>query len=221
MSSFQLKSNHSLVALLPIALLLTALISPPAQAYTLFETASLGPTGIDTGGMEISFVQSIGARFQVTSAATTTRVGAHLFDTTFEYVGNRQVYAAIVALSGPTDVPDSTILITPDVLGATLLTMPEISAEVSAPLSVSLEPGWYSLEIGSWQFGASGWGVLTRNNIDIGRPSFYRRLGSQYFDGGLSNVRLFVEAVPEPSGILLILSGLTTYAFLGRRVAFK
>jgi hypothetical protein len=143
-------------------------------------------------------------------------VGAHLIDSAFPYVGNKQVYAAIIALSGPTDLPDSTILITPDVVGAALLPLPESSAEVSAPLSLSLQPGWYALQIGSWQFGASGWGVLTRNNIDIGRPDYYTRRDDQYSDTGMSDARLFVEAIPEPSAILLLVTGVADYPFLAQ-----
>ncbi len=215
MISFRSTTKCSLAAGSIVGLLAT-MICPLAEAFTLFETAALGPTGIADAGFEITNAQSVGARFEVTSPVTTSRVGAHLIDSAFPYVGNKQVYAAIIALSGPTDLPDSTILITPDVVGAALLPLPESSAEVSAPLSLSLQPGWYALQIGSWQFGASGWGVLTRNNIDIGRPDYYTRRDDQYSDTGMSDARLFVEAIPEPSAILLLVTGVADYPFLAQ-----
>ena len=116
MISFRSTTKCSLAAGSIVGLLAT-IICPLAEAFTLFETAALGPTGIADAGFEITNVQSVGARFEVTSPVTTTRVGAHLIDSAFPYVGNKQVYAAIIALSGPTDLPDSTILITPDVVG--------------------------------------------------------------------------------------------------------
>ena len=55
--------------------------------------------------------------------------------------------------------------------------------------------------------------MLTRNNIDIGRPDYYTRRNDQYSDSGMSDARLFVEAIPEPSAILLLVAGLAAYPF--------
>ena len=175
----------------------------------MFESVLLGPTGIELSGWEVNYLQYVGVRFEVTAPATTTQVGTHLVIAPFAYYGNDKVFAALVELSGPEDLPDSVSLSTPDVLGAALLTLPILSAEVSAPLTVSLSPGWYSLVVGSGRFGASGFGVVTRNNFDVGRPSYFHRFGTRYFDvGGLSDIRLFVDAIPEPPTLPSILLAL-------------
>ena len=82
-----------------------------------------------------------------------------------------QIFGAIVRLDDFSDVPDSFDLSTPDVLGVSLLTPPGCSNEVSAPLSLELEPGTYALVFGSGLFGATGAAFApTGSDSDIGTP---------------------------------------------------
>ncbi len=77
-----------------------------------------------------------------------------------------QVYAGVVALAGQFDIPDSTDLSTPDVVGVTLLTPISPSANVSANLVLTLPPGWYALVFGSGLFGATG-ALAINNNTPV------------------------------------------------------
>jgi hypothetical protein len=69
--------------------------------------------------------QYLGARFQVTSTMTATSMGGHFLrywgGGATETTAQKQLFGAIVALSGPTDFPDSDTLNTPDVKLTTLI----------------------------------------------------------------------------------------------------
>jgi hypothetical protein len=200
-----------------IAVVLLALSSATGvQADTLYESATLGPTGTAPGGLEVSSPQFVGSRFFVSGTPTTTRVGGHLYETQFQPLGNHQIFGALVALAGPTDVPDSFDLSTPDVLGSTLLTLQPLSNDVSAPLQVSLTPGWYAVIFGSGQFGATGHGAFTYNNTPVGNPDNFSRLGDQYLSEA-DAMRMFVEAVPEPTGAMLAVTCLAVLVARARR----
>jgi hypothetical protein len=184
--------------------------SARADSFTLYQSALIGPTGIDAG-WEVSSLQFVGVRFEVFTNVTTSLVGGHLFETQFQPLGNHQIFGTIVALSGPDDLPDSFDLSTPDVLGTTLLTLPPLSADVAAPLSIQLTPGWYSLIFGSGSFGATGHGALAAYNTEIGTPSTFTLNQYVYAPSGL---RFFVEAVPEPSSASILGIWLTAPLFV-------
>jgi hypothetical protein len=154
-------NRHSLALGMAMFSLFAAM--PCAHGFTLFESATLGPTGPTPGGLEVSSLQFVGVRFQVSQMATTSVVGGHLYETPFQPLGNHQIFGALVELSGPNDVPDSFDLSTPDVLSTTLLTLSPLSGDVSAPLSETLTAGWYTLIFGSGLFGATGHGDLHPN----------------------------------------------------------
>ena len=82
----------------------------------------------------------------------------HSFGGTFGATTSAEpVFGAVIALDGATDFPDTLDLSSPDVLGHGLLTPPSGSAaDVSIPLVLALEPGWYAILFGSGQFGATG-----------------------------------------------------------------
>jgi hypothetical protein len=177
------------------------------HAFTVFETATLGQTGLTPSGVGIYNDQFVGAKFELASSVTTTAIGGHFGTTT--PIGNNQFFGAIVALSGPNDFPDSADLSTPDVLGTALLTFPNLSAEISAPLSVSLTQGHYALVFGSGLFGATGnGGGATLNNNTIGAPSWisYRPLDN-WNVSNLDGARFFVTAIPEPTAAMLLAVG--------------
>ncbi len=201
------------------SMLLVALAIVPhsALAATIFESGTLGPTGIPrseiTGGSNVSSGVFVGVRFHLDQPVVTTEIGGHFVKNTGT---GESFFGTIVALADENDFPDSGDLSTPDVVGATLLAFPEPSNEVFGTLAKPLPPGWYALVFGSGLFGASGSGAALNNGMDIDDPVYIGyQPGAVNGWGNLinpifRNFRFVVEGsvVPEPSTLLLVLAGL-------------
>jgi hypothetical protein len=132
--------------------------SAPEVGDRIHESTAHGGSG---GGGGSAFTPSgfLASRFFIDEAFRTTRIGGEIGG---EFgAGNSKVFAAIVALTGPDDFPDSVDLSTPDVLGHALLPVPEdgLSFLNDAELTVNLTPGWYAIVYGSGRFGATGIGI--------------------------------------------------------------
>lgn len=173
----------------------------------LFESATLGPTGItvDQGvpASNIGVFNFSGARFELTQPVVTTSVGGH-----FRSSGaGGDFFGAIVAFDGPDDLPDSEDLSTPDVLGFTLLDFPNPSADVYGDLELSLEPGWYGVVFGSGLFGATGGGAVLRNNTGFPDVEVIARLTGPWGEltpaGTLMRFVVTGRVVPEPQSLAL------------------
>ena len=209
-----MRSRHTVRAAL--VLLLVMLASSPGVASVIYESATLGSTGVVTGaGMVNDF---FGARFQVTESVQVSQVGGHLFS-----LGGT-LFAAIVWLPwGANTVPTGSPF--DDTLQAyTTFTGPLPSADFRIPLSVTLSPGWYALVFGSNEFGAIGLGAMPVNNTDLPAASYITWSGGSWLPFGVSGTRFVVEgdpvsAVPEPGSAALLGAGLLfTAMFLrGRR----
>lgn len=194
-----------------------------ATAATIFESGTLGPTGIPRGvvpGANVSSDVFNGVRFELATPVITTQVGGHFVGS----VGTTDtLFGAIVKLADENDYPDSADLSTPDVLGSTKLTFPEPSAEVFGDLSLSLDPGWYALVFGSGLFGASGNGAMPLNNPDIGNPTYIGfQSGTGWFNlSTLSDAFEFEDyrfvvkgtAIPEPATVAIALMAFFSYLF--------
>jgi hypothetical protein len=202
--------------ILMLFLTLLLLSGGHAHAAILFESGTLGPTGIPWSELETGTIPGInitdsvfnGVRFELAEPVITTDIGGHFASPT-----SSTFFGALVQLSGQNDFPDSIDLSTPDVLGSTVLSFPGSSAEVLGGLSLSLDPGWYALVFGSGLFGATGSGGALGNNPDIGDPNY---VGHQPGAGWFSLTDLapnFVDyrfvvlgnVVPEPSTAILVL----------------
>lgn len=194
------------VALTPVA------AATNATAATIFQSGTLGPTGIPrsavTSGSNVNPFVFVGVRFHLDKAAVTWRIGGHFVRNTG---ADESFFGAIVALDDENDFPDSGNLSTPDVLGTTLLSFPEPSDEIFGMLTTPLPPGWYSLVFGSGLFGATGNGVALNNGMDIGEPAYVAwQLGSGWFNLSdlsdvvqFNNFRFVIDGavIPEPSTV--------------------
>lgn len=208
--------------------LVTSLIQSPATADILFESGTLGPTGIPRGvvpGANVSASVFDGVRFQLTVPVVTTQVGGH-------FVGSPGTtdtfFGAIIALESANDFPDSGDLSTPDVLGSTMLAFPDPSAEVFGNLALSLDTGWYALVFGSGLFDAAGDGAAPLNNPDIGTQSYIAFVSSHWKNSAptdgfeFKDYRFVIKGsiVPEPSSLCLLMLILSSY-FTYRQTRFK
>lgn len=173
-----------------------------ASAATIFESGTLGPTGLPQGSVIASNITPAvfaGVRFQLTETVNTTQIGGHFVDE-----NNDTFFGAIVQLDDENDFPDSADLSSTDVLGHTELTFPVPSDEVFGDLKLSLDPGWYALVFGSGLFGVNGDGAAPLTNPDIATPqyiAFQPSVGWLNLEGFLSDFRFVVQGnvVPEPT----------------------
>ncbi len=186
------------------ALVISALVcaAPALGQVIVYERATLGTTGVTSGGgISVSNDFYTGWRFQVTGGpVTTTRMGTHLFP------GSGTAFGAIVQLTGPNDDPDAFNLTSPDVLGTTLITIGSVgcSCEDAAPISVTLNDGWYLAIFGTGRFGATSTGasmVAQSAATAVAGAQLnvtYRQASSPFGEGGPflqgSVGRVFVEA---------------------------
>lgn len=167
-----------------------------AGAGLIYESAVTGPTLQTSGsGTLVDDTAFTAVNFQITSTVTTGSIGAHLTD-----FGGGQIFGAIVALTGPGDIPNSPNLSTPDVLGFTLINPPNPSDNRAGNLRLTLTPGWYALVFGSNQFGVTGSAGALGNNIPNGSQLIYTIRQS---DGAItpqsSVCRLFIDSTPVPT----------------------
>lgn len=209
-------------------LVVVLVLNGVCNAATLFESGTLGPTGIpwsdlSSGAVPGTFVSDTvftGVRFQLNQPVVTTHIGGH-----FAAPDSGTFFGAIVELNDENDFPNSENLSTTDVLGIAVLTFPVPSDEVYGNLSLSLDPGWYAIVFGSGLFGATGSGGAPQNNTDIGNPTY---IGRQPGSGWLSMSDLstiFVDyrfvilgsIVPEPTSAALFLLASLLSLIKGKR----
>lgn len=199
-----------------VLVLVSTFMGRNVSAATIFESGTLGATGVTWSELEnqtvlgtnVNSAVLTGVRFELTQPAITSQVGGHFAGPT-----PGTFFGAIVKLDDANNFPDFSDLSTPDVLGATMLTFSNPSAEVFGNLNISLDPGWYALVFGSGLFGTTGYGAAVRNGADIDSPSyvaFNANLGwfnLDTFQDPVKNHRFVVTGsfVPEPNTLNTIL----------------
>jgi hypothetical protein len=214
----------------PFIPLLLILCSPFARADTIFLSATSGTNS----GFSIGQGQIVGVPFHLDSSVIAQSIGGEFvgaddkgqFSTSF---GNGMIFGAIVRLSSPTDIPDSSFpLNTSDVLAHTLIPVSAPYADTSASIGpITLDAGDYALVFGSDQLGATGSAFLF-GGTDIGTPlSFYVESASgQYVHNAHApeapDSRVFLsgtaEATPLPAPAL---GGMMLLGTLGGGVWIK
>ena len=209
---------------------LTAL-TQTAQAGVIFQTATQDPTALSidntltlqgdgttagngvTGG---SFM--IGADFTLTAATQIASIGAMFADTALT-MGSGSIFGAIVAVDPVTGLPTKSVENLASItLGKAVFT-PTVDGDTTAALNLLLGPGTYGLVFGSGLFGATGIADILSGNDPVGSPPMivndFAPFAPDPFD---TDVRLFVNAVPEPSSGVLFLSAGLMLALMRRRL---
>lgn len=203
-----------------LALLLVLGFAPFAGAGVIFESGTLGETGViwadlldeTVRGSNVSNAVFPGVRFFLDQPVLTTQIGGHFLSSS-----GGTFFGAIIELDDANDFPNSDDLSSIDVLGHAELTFPVSSDEVFGDLGLSLDSGWYALVFGSGLFGTLGDGAAPLNNPDIGSPSYIAYVSSRWKNSAptdgleFKDYRFVVKGiiVPEPSGI-----GLFAFAIL-------
>ena len=141
-------SNSDQYSLQPGTTLTTSAIPGQSNGASVYQTNPL-PSPPYVSGFLISAEQFLGARFEVTSPVETSSIGGLLH-------GDGDLFGAIVRLSGPEDMPDSTDLSTSDVIAHAVVPATPVHQVISAPISAELTPGWYAIVFGTGRFGATG-----------------------------------------------------------------
>jgi len=175
--------------------------APRAAAQIVFESAT-GPSismGIVMGTDNWLF-----HNFQIQEPIEFPVVG--MFVETYQ---RSDLFAAVVALTGPNDEPDSIDLSTPDLVGTAVIKVPitgSAGGEVSTLLPATLNPGWYALGFGTGAFGAAPGPVstlaLTTDLVPTAKPYSQYQTGHPFHANERfyhsQAIRFFV-AIPEPS----------------------
>ncbi len=183
-------------------LLLCALLIPPATAATIYESATLGPTGQTGGGYAVNGDQFLGTRFEITEATDVTAIGGHLY-------GSESLFGAILTLDSMSALPHGSPFDAGEVVATVTFSPGSASSDFRTPLSVTLQPGIYAIVFGSGQFDATGSGGMPFNNSDQPAASYINGGEDNWWRGGFSQVRFVVEGdladatVPEPATLAL------------------
>ncbi len=213
-AAFHLGAPAMLVRMIAVTWTLAGAFSANSLGDTIYESATLGPTGA-ASGLDLSSTQHIGSRFSISMPATVTGVRGHLLGVN---PNPTSLFAAIVRMFG--DFPSPTVYTT-DTLASAVFTVPlaGLSRDVSVPLAASLAAGDYAVIFGAGQFGATGRsGRMPTNNAETpqGTGSFFLGGSGSWVDLApqFSRFRFVVEGqtLPEPStGSLFLLGRLLVF----------
>lgn len=139
--------------------------APLGSSTLIFQSRAPGESG---GGIAVS-VNPNGHTFRVLQRTHVDAIGARLSGTLGE-----TVYGAIHRVATPDTAPDA--VNESRLVGTTLLHLPGAVDTVTAPIDVELEPGWYSVVIGTGRHGASA-GTFIASAINTGTARTERSVG--------------------------------------------
>ncbi|HET8899706.1 MAG TPA: choice-of-anchor D domain-containing protein [Rhodanobacteraceae bacterium] len=202
-----------LAALLCLTLLGHAAPARAVDPY-IFQSS---PAAAPGGGLAVSNTQVSGYTFRVTSRVQVSEVGAQL--STYAST-SPSVFIALhhvgTPVSGPDAMTDSNLMAV-----ALVNVTSNTPSDYSAPLVATLEPGWYSITVGTGKHGATATNFqvsLDATNIDepadtFGPYSFKNADNSRTLQG--THLRLFVRgtsltAVPPDPNLFKLETALPT-----------
>jgi len=215
------------------------LIPETAFSTIIYESALLGQTGIN-GGAAIGPITStnqfmLGSRFSISNNTQITAVGGHMSNSSLNnglFDPNEKIYGAIVSLGSPSAFPsflpseiETNVLAVTTFIPGVILSS---SRDLRVPLSVLLGPGDYALIFGTGLFSTNGSAAMPQNNPVLPNASFFLGTTDDFWNPlfifNPLPIRFVVEgdvapAVPEPSTLLLLVSGLAGLAAWRRRKA--
>ena len=203
-----------------ILLLMVASISPSfgAPIFT-WESADRADIPEVNGALVVGKIQFVAARIEIVDIIHVTSIGATMFslneDGTF--------FAAILQLQGSTSLPVGSPFDGTELL-ATIFNAGETINDYYGTTDLVLNPGHYAIIIGGGEFGATGSGGLSSNNIDHPWASFFlwtdvdpiipfgehTPLGNgSWSESDFGGYRIFLEGtvIPEPSTGIMLLFG--------------
>jgi len=216
------------LALLVLALAVS--LRPAAQAAVIYESATLGPTGVTGPYSTVLYSQWFGVRFQVIEPVLATKIGGHFVaGIPGSAAPARTFFGAVVALTGPDDMPDTAPVFVidideikyyewtgTDILAKVSIVAPNTSDDIRADLpagGILLEPGYYALIFGALASN-SRVGLVT-NGTDIGTVSGFSWISwselnpgspfpDDWYDGyRQAGTRFVVEGAVAPSAQFL------------------
>jgi hypothetical protein len=220
-------------ALFTGALLGLAALAQPAQAdVLLFQTATADPNalafdntiviqgdGTTAGNGVTGGSLFLGADFILAAETQIASIGASFADTALTSPTG-SIFGAIVEVDPATGLPTQPVESLASItLGAAVFT-PSTDGDTTAPLSLTLQPGTYGLVFGSGLFGATGLADLLSGNDTVGTPAIFENDFAPFTpDPSDTDVRLLVNAVPEPASIAVLFSAGALLAGMRRRRA--
>jgi hypothetical protein len=217
------------LSIVPV-LMVAALANPARADVLLFQTATVDPgalandvtlvlqgDGTTQGNGFSGGSIMIGADFIVTAPTVISSIGASFADTTLT-AGSGSIFGAIVSVDPVTGLPTQPVETLSNItLGYSVFT-PSSDGDTTTALSLALQPGTYGLVFGSGLFGATGVADLLHGEDPAGMPLIFSNTFAPFaIDQSNTDVRLFVNAVPEPASIAVLAVGGLALSGLRRR----
>jgi hypothetical protein len=215
-----------------LVLALTAVAQSARADVVLFQTATVDPNaltfdntivlqgdGTTAGNGVTGGSLFIGADFSVTAPTQITSIGASFGDTALTS-GTGSIFGAIVSVDPVTGLPTQPVESLASITLGDVVFTPSADGDATAALSLTLQPGTYGLVFGSGLFGATGVADLLAGNDTVGTPSIFENDFAAFSqDPSDTDVRLFVNAVPEPASLAILSSAGALIAGFRRRRA--
>lgn len=226
------------IALRASAVVAAMITAVPAYADVgLFQTATTNPNAVSN---DVTFtIQGdgttpnslfFGADFTLTQTTRISAIGAAFANTattSSDGNGNEEIFGAIVSVDPTTGLPFQTIENLASITRGDAVFTPTTDGDTTVALPLLLGAGTYAVVFGSGLFGATGDAdLLAGENIvnsplvfedDFGVDGNGNPLTGSFGPASESDVRLFVNAAPEPASATLLGAGLVLAALVRRR----
>jgi hypothetical protein len=181
----------------------------------VYQSATLGPTGVWAGWYTIGDPLWLGCRFHLPVETAITGVGGHLFR---PFYADGRFFAAITRIESLSALPapPGPPFIAANVVATGVFNIESsLSADYVFPLSVTLPAGNYALVFGSGLFGdphTSNSGVAAAmpiNNTDLPGASYIAWDGLPYQqwraeESGVSRIRFVVYGIPRNPPVAIV-----------------